>query len=273
MDLAEREMGLLAEMALGADSLSGFEMQWIEHLRDSIGFDTACSVWTDNDGSVQEVTSVGYDGAALRQRFPLYMGELSTSEVAAFSASQPVIDTDVVSSRRRQQLAVYRELLAPLHISSFVTNVWRSRWGVFGFHFARARPTSMLTSREASWLGRLAPSIKLGQALLAAQRSPHVVAAGGFEQWSKAWGLSTREAEVARLVARGFSNPEVAALLRVSRHTVRNQLVSVFRKAEVSSRAELVFAMTSPLEPHWQRQSARRQRRDAWRTFVSSPKL
>jgi DNA-binding CsgD family transcriptional regulator len=56
----------------------------------------------------------------------------------------------------------------------------------------------------------------------------------------EAYCLTTREQEVVRAVARGLSNPEIAAELYLSPHTVRDHLKAVFGKVGVSSRGELV---------------------------------
>lgn len=47
-----------------------------------------------------------------------------------------------------------------------------------------------------------------------------------------------RETEVLRLVAAGKTNPEVAAVLGVSRHTVKRHLDNLFAKLGLSSRTE-----------------------------------
>ena len=47
-----------------------------------------------------------------------------------------------------------------------------------------------------------------------------------------------REAEILRLVAAGKTNPQVAAELVVSRHTVKRHLDNLFAKLGLSSRAE-----------------------------------
>jgi DNA-binding CsgD family transcriptional regulator len=52
--------------------------------------------------------------------------------------------------------------------------------------------------------------------------------------------LSDQETSVARLVAQGLSNPQVAERLFLSRHTVDFHLRQIFRKLDVSSRVELV---------------------------------
>ncbi|HWC11151.1 MAG TPA: helix-turn-helix transcriptional regulator [Acidimicrobiales bacterium] len=56
----------------------------------------------------------------------------------------------------------------------------------------------------------------------------------------EAYGLSHRERDVVRAVARGLSTPEIASELFLSAHTVRDYIKSVFEKVGVSSRGELV---------------------------------
>ncbi len=50
-------------------------------------------------------------------------------------------------------------------------------------------------------------------------------------------GLTSREAEILRLVARGMTDAEVAGELVVSRRTVHAHLRSIYRKLEVRTRA------------------------------------
>lgn len=56
----------------------------------------------------------------------------------------------------------------------------------------------------------------------------------------EAYGLTQRELDVTRAIARGLGTAEIAALLFVSQHTVRDHVKSVFEKVGVSSRGELV---------------------------------
>jgi DNA-binding CsgD family transcriptional regulator len=55
----------------------------------------------------------------------------------------------------------------------------------------------------------------------------------------QAYGLTGREVEVTRLIARGLSTDEVAAMLFLSRHTIRDHLKAIFEKTGVCSRGEL----------------------------------
>ncbi|MFQ6226545.1 LuxR C-terminal-related transcriptional regulator [Nocardia sp. NPDC002869] len=50
--------------------------------------------------------------------------------------------------------------------------------------------------------------------------------------------LSQRELDVVRQLASGLSNPEVAAVLNLSRHTVKQHTSAVYRKLGVRNRAE-----------------------------------
>jgi DNA-binding NarL/FixJ family response regulator len=58
---------------------------------------------------------------------------------------------------------------------------------------------------------------------------------------AKVVALSKREEEIARLVASGFSNCEIAQRLSLSRHTVKNYLFRVYEKLGISTRIELVL--------------------------------
>jgi DNA-binding CsgD family transcriptional regulator len=55
----------------------------------------------------------------------------------------------------------------------------------------------------------------------------------------EAFGLTSREVQVAELVARAVSTEEIASTLFLSRHTVRGHLKAIFGKTGVSSRGEL----------------------------------
>jgi DNA-binding CsgD family transcriptional regulator len=53
------------------------------------------------------------------------------------------------------------------------------------------------------------------------------------------WGLTSAQREVALLVLKGLSYKEIADLRQTAEHTVRNQALSIFRKAGLAGRAEM----------------------------------
>jgi DNA-binding NarL/FixJ family response regulator len=56
----------------------------------------------------------------------------------------------------------------------------------------------------------------------------------------EAYGLTGRELDVTRAIARGLGTNEIAAELYLSPHTVRDHVKGLFEKVGVSSRGELV---------------------------------
>lgn len=68
---------------------------------------------------------------------------------------------------------------------------------------------------------------------------------GGFDESTarklEHLGLSARELEVMRWVSTGKTNAEIGRILAVSTSTVRNHLFNVFRKLDVTNRAQAVF--------------------------------
>jgi DNA-binding CsgD family transcriptional regulator len=52
--------------------------------------------------------------------------------------------------------------------------------------------------------------------------------------------LTLREMQIAELVAQGLTNAQIGAALWITEHTVKQALKRMFRKLEISSRAELV---------------------------------
>ncbi|NJL60822.1 MAG: LuxR family transcriptional regulator [Methylacidiphilales bacterium] len=57
--------------------------------------------------------------------------------------------------------------------------------------------------------------------------------------------LTPRELEIAELVAQGLKNSQIGEKLCISEHTVKQALKRIFRKLEVSSRAEMVIQLFS----------------------------
>ena len=60
------------------------------------------------------------------------------------------------------------------------------------------------------------------------------------EAFARRYGLSPREAEVAELVLRGYTNPEIASTLGIAPATAKRHLTRIFDKIGINSRTQLV---------------------------------
>lgn len=61
--------------------------------------------------------------------------------------------------------------------------------------------------------------------------------------------LTTRQSQIAELVAHGDSNREVAEALRISEHTVEHHLSAIFARLHIKSRAQLAHVMAQSPRP------------------------
>lgn len=57
--------------------------------------------------------------------------------------------------------------------------------------------------------------------------------------------LTSKEIEILNLLARGFSVPELAGLMKVSKNTIATHVKSIYKKLAVNSRSQAVYEATS----------------------------
>ncbi|HKC27524.1 MAG TPA: helix-turn-helix transcriptional regulator [Jatrophihabitans sp.] len=128
----------------------------------------------------------------------------------------------------------------PLQMSSIYAVVARATAIQAGTD--RGPATARMRAASGRWLVVHASSLRAGdgrpgpialtiEPAKSAQIAPIIV---------EAYSLTPREQEITRAVARGLSNPDIAAELYLSPHTVRDHLKAIFAKVGVGSRGELV---------------------------------
>jgi len=111
------------------------------------------------------------------------------------------------------------------------------RAGASGYVLKQSRPAELLHAiRAVSLGGRYLDATMAGKVIDDAQRGVSPRATGQ----STAAPLSTREAEVMRLIAWGYSNKEVAEQLQVSVKTVETHKTRAMQKLGMTSRIEIV---------------------------------
>ncbi|MES9542141.1 LuxR C-terminal-related transcriptional regulator [Actinomadura sp. NPDC000600] len=94
---------------------------------------------------------------------------------------------------------------------------------------------------EESGAARDAARVRRRLRLLGVRRPPRLREVGDEARW----GLTAAEARVARLVAQGATNRQVAEQLFLSRHTVNTHLRSIFAKWGIRSRVDLTRLVVS----------------------------
>jgi DNA-binding NarL/FixJ family response regulator len=144
---------------------------------------------------------------------------------------------------RAERIAPKAVVLLDSRRSDLVVNSFRS--GASGV-FCRNAPFNMLCKCvSAVHDGQIwANSEELGFVLSALSASAHVEALEGPGLAL----LSKRERDVVRCLVEGQTNRQIAAMLGISQHTVKNYMFKIFDKLGVSNRVELVFQVLSRVQ-------------------------
>jgi DNA-binding CsgD family transcriptional regulator len=114
---------------------------------------------------------------------------------------------------------------------------------VAALHGNRAAPSTRVRAASGRWLALHASRLDGADAGRVAVVIEPCTPRATVPIRLAAFGLSPREAEVARLVLRGSSTRAICAALHISPHTVQDHLKHVFDKLGVRSRRDLVGLM------------------------------
>ncbi len=115
--------------------------------------------------------------------------------------------------------------------------------GAIGFTRVRGNPA--FNAREMTDLSALCLHLSTW---FVSQRSPSIyakISPSNRLNFASINRLTTREIEIAELVAQGLTNAEIGAALWITENSVKQALKRMFRKLEVSSRAQMVGLLCS----------------------------
>lgn len=173
--------------------------------------------------------AVGVSASTLKRlqgNWGCYRRELApVFERAALSGA--AVDSQEMGARLRDT-RYFAEIAAPQRSNS--TAIVLLRWQTASLGALVLGRRGEFSSAERDLLCLLAPSLALGLAA-------HVGSPRDYEPLLQS--LTPSEREVVSYVCLGFTNKEIAAACGISANRVRNKLVRIFRRLEVSTRAEL----------------------------------
>jgi DNA-binding CsgD family transcriptional regulator len=230
-----RDAGLILELACAAKDRGSFQRQVLGVLDDAIGFTGAFfmgygpTAGVGAPASPDLVTAGVGSGYAAKMacRSPCYEREIAPLKDYALAHGGVAVDTQVLGAAATRT-CYYDELVRPAG----------GGHSLLCYLDLRGAPRGLLM------LGRESrnPFRRRDLDRLRAMRGALALAISSFAQSSIAEGLAltTREREIGDLLLLGHTNRDIALALGTSPNTVRNQLAALFRKAEVSTRAELV---------------------------------
>lgn len=222
----------LAARAREAVDSAEFRRHALITLGELVGCDQAIFAEPSAD---DPLTTRNVDAAALRiiqdceRHFDRYMPEVAPI-MAEARRSRGVIDREFFSTSERSRSSFYADFVRPQGLSSMLVLLPQWQGNVLGMVRIERGGATVHRARDLALALRLLPVVELG---LAAFRGGRSRRSAGLP-----W-LSPRETEIAEHVARGLTTPQIALLLGTSKLTVRNQLVRIFDKIGVASRAEL----------------------------------
>ena len=187
----------------------------------------------------QDITVVAEasDGAAA-----LALVEQTRPDVVLLDISMPAIDGIVATARLREEHPGIGIVILTMFAED--THIIRAiRAGANGY---------LLKNSDSSKVIEAIRAVARGQSILEPQLVTKLLdefrRLSDNRQPTNIAGLTDRELELLRLIARGLSNKEIAATLELAESTVKNRLSILFEKLEVKDRTQAaIYAMSHGL--------------------------
>jgi DNA-binding CsgD family transcriptional regulator len=243
LDPIAKQIGAFAEAAASAGGRAELREQICAHLIRSLRLDAGV-IWTVPE-SLDAATTFGCSARSIWERYFNNRERYAADLLPLFQAvsREGVVNQRRFGRRMFERLDFYGEIVRPLGAHSVLTAMLGVRGrGLAIMQVARTGRTPEFGDRDAAFLKQMLPVLSLGEALHDESRpAPPLIAS--------AEALSARERDIVSYVALGFTNRQIALALGTSPHTVHSQMKNIFRKMDVSTRAELVGRTVGPGQP------------------------
>jgi DNA-binding CsgD family transcriptional regulator len=150
------------------------------------------------------------------------------------------VDSELLSNAERDRLPLFADVVRPAGIRSFMAGLpqFRSR-PLSILVFARHGRGAGFSTHEKEVLRSILGALGLVEA--AFRSDLRAKPEGARDERSVVRLLTPRESQVARMIAGGYQNKEIASLLGTSIETVRKQTIRVYEKLGVSGRVQLIL--------------------------------
>lgn len=173
-------------------------------------------------------------GLACNGEEALALAEENRPDVALMDLNMPVMNGVQATQRLRHRHPALRVLV----LTTYTDDAWvldAIRAGAAGYLLKDTRRDDLVAAIKGTAEGKafLAPTVA-GKLMrqVAARPAARPVDGGQVE------ALTERELEVLRLLAQGYSNPEIAQRMHLASGTVRNYVSTILQKLGVADRTE-----------------------------------
>jgi DNA-binding NarL/FixJ family response regulator len=186
-----------------------------------------------NSQSDMDVVAEAGDGRTARERL-----QKCQADIAVIDLSMPEMNGVQLTEWLAQAFPNIKVVALTVHQDTgYLKRLIQA--GAKGYVVKRAAAEELIRALRKVWGGETYVDPTLGGRLVERERHVTTNVSGAVDR-----ALTDREVEVARLIAQGYSNKEVASRLRISVKTVETHKARVLEKLGIQSRVELVqYAM------------------------------
>jgi DNA-binding CsgD family transcriptional regulator len=229
----------IADLAEGSSSRRAFRDEVMRRLRETVGYDAGWFHTLDPSLPLDSGCWDSFDMTLIEQaraNWGSYGAQLLRLRNAMSAARGVAQDSDVYSSRQRERVPWFNEIVRPLGVKHMVwTGIQLRGRELAVIGMARADAGRGFAHGSQDLLRELVPALALAESFLELRRSAPADDAA----------LTPKEREVLEWFERGASYDEVARILSISINTVRDHVRKIYEKLHVSSKVEAVMKLRS----------------------------